>query len=69
MATSSIPAPRLEALRKEVFDCSRCGFCRVWDWKGVNWVCPTYPYTEAYDTQYARALEHGASDPQGRSRC
>ena len=54
MATSSIPAPRLEALRKEVFDCSRCGFCRVWDWKGVNWVCPTYPYTEAYDTQYAR---------------
>ena len=54
MATSSIPAPRLEALRKEVFDCSRCGFCRVWDWKGVDWVCPTYPYTEAYDTQYAR---------------
>jgi Fe-S oxidoreductase len=59
MATSSIPAPRaggtrLEALRKEVFDCSRCGFCRIWDWKGVDWVCPTYPYTEAYDTQYAR---------------
>jgi Fe-S oxidoreductase len=59
MATSDMPraagpAPRLEALRKEVFDCSRCGFCRVWDWKGVDWVCPTYPYTEAYDTQYAR---------------
>jgi len=54
MATSSIPAPRLEALRKEIFDCSRCGFCRVWNWKGVSWVCPTYPYTEGYDTQYAR---------------
>jgi Fe-S oxidoreductase len=54
MANSSIPAPRLEALRKETFSCSRCGFCRVWDWKGVDWVCPTYPYTEAYDTQYAR---------------
>lgn len=54
MATSSIPAPRLEALRKAVFACSRCGFCRIWDWKGVDWVCPTYPYTEGYDTQYAR---------------
>ncbi len=54
MATSRIPASRLEALRKEVFDCSRCGFCRVWNWKGVDWVCPTYPYTEAFDTQYAR---------------
>lgn len=54
MATSSIPAPRLEALRKELFSCSRCGFCRIWDWKGVDWVCPTYPYTEGYDTQYAR---------------
>ncbi len=59
MATNGIPAPRaggtrLEALRKEVFDCSRCGFCRIWDWKGVDYVCPTYPYTEGYDTQYAR---------------
>jgi len=54
MATSRIPASRLQALRKEVYDCSRCGFCRVWNWKGVNWVCPTYPYTEAFDTQYAR---------------
>jgi Fe-S oxidoreductase len=44
----------LEKLRKELYDCSRCGFCRVWEWKGVVWVCPTYPYTEAYDTQYAR---------------
>ncbi len=44
----------LAKLRKELYDCSRCGFCRVWEWKGVVWVCPTYPYTEAYDTQYAR---------------
>jgi Fe-S oxidoreductase len=47
-------AVSLEKLRKELYDCSRCGFCRVWEWKGVVWVCPTYPYTEAYDTQYAR---------------
>lgn len=44
----------LENWRKELYDCSRCGFCRIWEWKGVKWVCPTYPYTEAYDSQYAR---------------
>ena len=54
MATTESVTLRLEALRKDLFSCSRCGFCRIWDWKGVNWVCPTYPYTEAYDTQYAR---------------
>src|SRR5512135_1327670 len=54
MATSESVTLRLEALREDLFSCSRCGFCRIWDWKGVNWVCPTYPYTEAYDTQYAR---------------
>lgn len=54
MATSKSVALRLEALKKEVYSCTRCGFCRVWDWKGVNWVCPTYPYTERWDTQYAR---------------
>ncbi len=52
--TDKIPMPRLEKLSRELFACSRCGFCRVWNWKGVNWVCPTYPYTEAFDTQYAR---------------
>jgi Fe-S oxidoreductase len=54
MATSESVPLRLEALKKEVYSCTRCGFCRVWDWKGVNWVCPTYPYTESWDTQYAR---------------
>ncbi len=54
MATSELAALRLQALKKELYSCSRCGFCRFWDWKGVNWVCPTYPYTEAFDTQYAR---------------
>ena len=52
--TDKIPMPRLEKLSRELFACSRCGFCRVWNWEGVNWVCPTYPYTEAFDTQYAR---------------
>jgi Fe-S oxidoreductase len=54
MATSEFVAPHLQALKKELDSCSRCGFCRIWDWKGVDWVCPTYPYTEAFDTQYAR---------------
>ena len=54
MSEKGLPSLGLERLRKELYDCSRCGFCRVWEWKGVVWVCPTYPYTEAYDTQYAR---------------
>jgi Fe-S oxidoreductase len=54
MAKSESVAPHLKALERELNSCSRCGFCRIWDWKGVDWVCPTYPYTEAFDTQYAR---------------
>ena len=54
MADEQPRARHLAQLKKELYDCSRCGFCRVWNWKGVNWVCPTYPYTEAFDTQYAR---------------
>ncbi|MBI4790407.1 MAG: (Fe-S)-binding protein [Chloroflexi bacterium] len=54
MADIQPTARKLEKLRKALYDCSRCGFCRVWNWKGVHWVCPTYPYTEAFDTQYAR---------------
>jgi Fe-S oxidoreductase len=54
MAKSEMVAPHLQALKEELYTCSRCGFCRIWDWKGVDWVCPTYPYTEAFDTQYAR---------------
>ncbi len=54
MSEKRLPTPNLDKLRQALYACSRCGFCRVWDWKGVNWVCPTYPYTEAYDTQYAR---------------
>jgi len=54
MTTSESVNLRVDALKKEVYSCSRCGFCRIWDWRGVDWVCPTYPYTEAFDTQYAR---------------
>ncbi len=45
---------KLEALRKEIHDCVRCGFCRIWEWAGVEHVCPTYPFTDGWDTQYAR---------------
>ncbi|MCL4458841.1 MAG: (Fe-S)-binding protein [Chloroflexi bacterium] len=44
----------LEKLRYQIYDCSRCGFCRVWGWEGVENVCPTYPYTPGWETQYAR---------------
>lgn len=54
MAGEQQKGRHLASLKKELYDCSRCGFCRVWNWKGVDWVCPTYPYTEAFDTQYAR---------------
>lgn len=44
----------LEKYRQELFDCSRCGFCRVWGWSGVENVCPTYPFTPGWETHYAR---------------
>ena len=44
----------LEKYRHELFDCSRCGFCRFWGWAGVEAVCPTYPFTPGWETQYAR---------------
>jgi heterodisulfide reductase subunit D len=44
----------LEHLARYIYDCTRCGFCRVWGWKGVEYVCPTYPHTTAWDTEYAR---------------
>lgn len=44
----------LERLAKYIYDCTRCGFCRVWGWRGVEYVCPTYPHTTAWDTEYAR---------------
>ena len=44
----------LEKYRQELFDCSRCGFCRVWGWSGVDHVCPTYPFTAGWETHYAR---------------
>jgi Fe-S oxidoreductase len=44
----------LEELRREIYDCSRCGFCRIWGWEGVEHVCPTYPFTPGWETQYAR---------------
>ncbi len=44
----------LEKYRQELFDCSRCGFCRVWGWSGVENVCPTYPFTAGWETHYAR---------------
>ena len=54
MASDVQAVPRLDRVTREMHSCSRCGFCRIWDWKGVRWVCPTYPYTTGYDTQYAR---------------
>jgi Fe-S oxidoreductase len=44
----------LEKYRQALFDCSRCGFCRFWGWSGVENVCPTYPFTAGWETQYAR---------------
>jgi len=44
----------LERLKHEIYECSRCGFCRVWEWEGVENVCPTYPYTPGWESQYAR---------------
>jgi heterodisulfide reductase subunit D len=44
----------LEEHRQQLYDCSRCGFCRVWGWEGVEHVCPTYPFTAGWETQYAR---------------
>lgn len=44
----------LERYKHQIYDCSRCGFCRVWEWEGVEKVCPTYPATPGWETQYAR---------------
>lgn len=44
----------LEKLRQQIYQCSRCGFCRVWEWEGVENVCPTYPFTPGWESQYAR---------------
>lgn len=44
----------LEEYKRQLYDCSRCGFCRVWGWEGVDHVCPTYPFTPGWETQYAR---------------
>jgi len=44
----------LEEFQHEIFDCTRCGFCREWHWKGVEAVCPVYPYTSGFEISYAR---------------
>jgi heterodisulfide reductase subunit D len=44
----------LEEYRQQLYACSRCGFCRVWGWEGVEHVCPLYPYAPGWETQYAR---------------
>jgi heterodisulfide reductase subunit D len=44
----------LEEHRQQLYDCSRCGFCRIWGWQGVEHVCPTYPFLPGWETQYAR---------------
>ncbi len=44
----------LERFSHEIYDCTRCGFCRVWGWQGVEYVCPTYPHTTSWETEYAR---------------
>lgn len=47
-------AASLRRYEREIYQCTRCGFCRVWGWKGVGYVCPTYPHTPAWETEYAR---------------
>ena len=44
----------LKKYEHQIYHCTRCGFCRVWGWKGVDYVCPTYPHTKAWETEYAR---------------
>lgn len=44
----------LEEQKRHLYDCSRCGFCRVWGWEGVEHVCPTYPFSPGWETQFAR---------------
>jgi len=44
----------LEKHRRALYDCSRCGFCRVWGREGVEHVCPTYAVSSGWETQYAR---------------
>jgi len=44
----------LKKYEHQIYHCTRCGFCRVWGWKGVDYVCPTYPHTTAWETEYAR---------------
>jgi len=45
---------RLAKYEHDIYNCTRCGFCRVWGWRGVGNVCPTYAHTTAWETQYAR---------------
>lgn len=44
----------LEEHKRRLYDCSRCGFCRVWGYEGVEHVCPTYPFSPGWETQFAR---------------
>jgi len=44
----------LEEFKHEIFDCTRCGFCREWHWKGIESVCPIYPFTPGFEVDYAR---------------
>jgi len=44
----------LEKVRRDIYLCCRCGFCKQWDWKGIGAVCPVLPFTPEWETNYAR---------------
>lgn len=44
----------LEKYMNEIYKCTRCGFCRVWGWSGIEAVCPVYKHTPGWETQYPR---------------
>lgn len=44
----------LEKYVDEIYRCTRCGFCRVWGWSGIETVCPIYRHTPGWETHYAR---------------
>jgi len=44
----------IEKVRRDIYLCCRCGFCKEWDWKGVGVVCPVLPFTPEWETNYAR---------------
>lgn len=44
----------LENYLEKINSCTRCGFCRIWGWAGMENVCPVYKFTPGWETHYAR---------------